>query len=161
LYLTDIPQITYDFFMPIWKSPISLEILKQRCNDSLISHLCIEFVEVGDDFLTAKMAVAPIVVQPIGILHGGASAALAESVGSTAGNFCVDLEHELCVGLEININHVRPKTSGWLFATARPYHLGRRTHVWGIEIVDEKKNLIAISRHTVMILPREKHEALS
>lgn len=138
--------------MPIWKSPISLEILKKYTSDSLISHLEIEFIEIGDDYLKAKMAVAPIVKQPQGILHGGASCVLAETVGSTAGCFCVDLTKEYCVGLEININHLKPKASGFLFATARPFHIGRRTHVWGIEMTDENNTLIAISRHTVMVV---------
>ena len=132
-----------------------METLNERSQNSLVSHLGITFVEVGSDFLVAKMPIQPSVMQPIGILHGGASCALAETVGSTAGNYCVDLSKFYCVGLELNINHLRPIKGGWLWATARPYHLGRKTHVWGIEIKNEEKKLVAISRHTVMVLEKE------
>ncbi len=140
--------------MSIWKTQISTDFLNKRCRDTLITHLGIEFTEIGDHFLIAKMPVSAAVMQPVGILHGGASAVLAETLGSTAGNFCVDAEKYHAVGLELNINHLRPKDSGWLFGKTEPYHLGRKTQVWSIEIRGEKGELVAISRHTVMILER-------
>lgn len=140
--------------MPIWKVDISAEILNRRCHDTLVSHLKIEFTEVGNDFLIAKMPIVKDVLQPIGILHGGASCVLAETVGSGAANFCVDQHSFYCVGLELNINHLKAKQSGWLFGKASPYHIGRKTHVWSIEIRDEADDLVAISRHTVMVLEK-------
>jgi len=140
--------------MPIWKTQISPAALNERCRDTLVAHLGIEFTEVGDDFLVAKMPVVAAVLQPAGILHGGASCVLAETAGSGAANFCVDQSQFYCVGLELNINHLRAKGSGWLLGRASPFHLGRRTQVWSIEIRDEKNELIAISRHTVMVLEK-------
>lgn len=140
--------------MAIWKSEISLEAVSQRSKDTLITHLEIEFIEIGGDFLVAKMPIKPFVMQPLGSLHGGASCVLAETVGSSAANFCVDFSKFYCLGLEINVNHLRPVMAGWLFATAKPFHLGKKTHVWGIEIRNDNDDLVAISRHTVMVLPR-------
>lgn len=141
--------------MAIWKTPFTLQALNHRARNTLISYLEIEFVEQGDDFLIAKMPITSSVKQPIGILHGGASCVLAETVGSTAGNFCIDLSTHYCVGLEININHLRPKKEGTLFAKASPLHLGKKTHVWSIDIYDENDERTAISRHTLMVLPRQ------
>ncbi len=142
--------------MPIWKTPLSLELLQERNKNTLAGHLQIAFTEIGDDFLRSTMPVSHFSRQPFGILHGGASCALAETVGSTAGNLCVDLNTHYCVGLELNINHLRPKTDGFLIATASAHHLGKKTQVWMIDIRDEQGAKIAISRHTVMVLPREK-----
>ncbi len=141
--------------MAIWKTEITLEAVMKRSQDTLITHLEIEFIEIGEDYLVAKMPIKSFVMQPLGSLHGGASCVLAETVGSSAANFCVDLTNFYCLGLEINVNHLRPITAGWLIATAKPFHLGRKTHVWGIEMRNENKDLIAISRHTVMVLPRK------
>ena len=117
----------------------------------------IKFTEVGPDFLTATMPVVDHTMQPFGILHGGASCALAETVGSAAGALCVDLKNELCVGLEIDVNHLKMVSSGFVKATAFPIHIGKKTHVWEIKIyaIEEKKEkLCAISRLTLMVIEK-------
>ncbi|HUD01536.1 MAG TPA: PaaI family thioesterase [Rhabdochlamydiaceae bacterium] len=138
----------------IWKTPLSIDQLQKQCTDSFISHLNIIFTEAGDDYLKAEMAIGPHLMQPMGIMHGGASCALAETVASAAANYCVDAKTHYCVGLDINTNHIRPVTSGLLTATARPYHIGKKTQVWSIEIHDEQNNLISISRLTLVTLPK-------
>ncbi len=137
--------------MKIWKREIDLTRVTERCKGTMVDHLGIEFTEVGDDFLIASMPIDQRTKQPVGIMHGGASCALAETVGSTAANFCV-LEGYYCVGLDININHLRAIRSGLVFGTAKPYHLGRTTQVWGIEIFDEKKQRVSVSRLTMAVL---------
>jgi len=122
---------------------------------NLPSHLGIEFIELGDDYLKARMPVDERTKQPFGILHGGASVALAETVGSTAAGLVVDRNKHRCVGQEINANHVRAISSGWVIGTARPAHLGRRSHVWEIRITDEKDRLVCISRLTMAVIERE------
>jgi uncharacterized protein (TIGR00369 family) len=121
----------------------------------MVEILGMEFTAVGDDYLTARMPVDHRTKQPIGIMHGGASCALAETVGSTAANFCVTADR-FCVGLDINVNHIRAMRSGYVLATSKPYHLGRSTQVWNIEIVDEKNQLVAISRLTMAVLTKER-----
>jgi len=140
--------------MSIWKSEITLELIAKRNQNTLITHLGIEFIEIGSDFLTAKMPVDHRTKQTLGIMHGGASCVLAESVGSVAANYCIDLAHHYCVGLDINTNHLRPALSGFVIGTARPYHLGTKTQVWGIEIKDEEARLVSINRLTMMVLDR-------
>jgi len=140
--------------MAIWKTEISTAELNQRSKGSLSDLLGIVYTEVGPDFLEASMPVTPKTMQPMGILHGGASAALAETVGSAAGNFCVDLEKFLCVGLDLNINHIRPVKSGSLKGVAKPFHLGRKTQVWEIKILNDGGDLVAISRLTLAIIER-------
>jgi len=120
----------------------------------MLDHLGIEFIEVGDDYLRARMPVDHRTKQPIGIMHGGASCVLAETIGSTAANYCVDYEKQYCVGLDINTNHVRQATGGYVIGTAKPYHLGKTTQVWGIDIVNEEGKLISVNRLTVMVLNR-------
>jgi len=141
--------------MTIWKMPIHLEVLNARGRDSLSEHLGIVFTEVGHDFLSAEMKVEAKVKQPLGLLHGGASAALAENVGSFAANFCVNQETHVCVGLELNINHIRPMKNGKVRAVAQPLHLGKTTHVWDIKIYNGGKELIAVSRLTMAVLERK------
>jgi len=138
--------------MAIWKAPFSIEAINQRNADTLSTHLKIEFIEIGDDYLKAKMPVGSHVLQPLGIMHGGASCALAETVASVAANYCVDPQSFYCVGLEINTNHIRSIRSGEIFATARPFHLGKTTQVWSIEIKDAEEQLISINRLTLMVL---------
>jgi 1,4-dihydroxy-2-naphthoyl-CoA hydrolase len=120
---------------------------------SMIDWLGIEFVEAGDDFLVMRMPVDRRTVQPMQRLHGGASVALAESVGSIAAGRCVDLERFTVVGAEINANHLRPAFTGWVYATARPVSLGKRLQVWSIEIVDEAGKKVCISRFTAAVIP--------
>jgi 1,4-dihydroxy-2-naphthoyl-CoA hydrolase len=123
--------------------------------NTLVEHLNIQVTEVGPDFLRGTMPVDHTTVQPYGLLHGGASCVLAETLGSLGSAYVVDHSKFYCVGLEINANHVRGVRSGLVTGTARPIHLGGSTHVWEIKIEDEKGKLICVSRLTVMIVPRK------
>jgi 1,4-dihydroxy-2-naphthoyl-CoA hydrolase len=124
--------------------------------NSLAAHLGIVISEVGDDFVRATMPVDARTVQPHGRLHGGASVALAETVGSLAANLTLDPAKQIAVGLDINANHIRPVKQGLVIATARPEALGRTTQVWSIRIVDEQDRLVCISRLTMAIIPVER-----
>jgi len=139
--------------MKIWKKQFSLQGLKQSRTDSLVDHLGIEITDIGDDFITASMPVDKRTHQPMGILHGGASIALAETVGSMAAYLAVDDKH-FCVGLEVNGNHLKSIKTGFVYATAKPVHLGRSTQVWDIRIKDEAGNKICISRLTMAVLSK-------
>jgi 1,4-dihydroxy-2-naphthoyl-CoA hydrolase len=140
--------------MAIWFTRPTLETLQQHAIGTLIEHLGIEYLEVGDDFLRARLPVDVRTVQPFGILHGGASVALAETLGSAAANWCVDSADKLCVGLDINANHVRAARSGYVIGTARPVHLGSSTQVWEIRIENEQAQLVCIARLTMAVLKR-------
>jgi 1,4-dihydroxy-2-naphthoyl-CoA hydrolase len=129
--------------------------INQARGKNMVEHLDIVVTEVGDDYITARMPVDHRTVQPFGLLHGGASVALAETVGSLAANLCVDSEVAYCVGLEINANHVRSVTAGFVYGTARPVHLGRTTQVWDIRIVDENNRLTCISRLTMAVVKKK------
>jgi len=140
--------------MSIWKKPVEkINTAQQRQLQTLVSHLGIEITEIGDDFLTAKMPVDHRTHQPMGILHGGASVVLAETVGSIASNLAIDSEH-YAVGLEINANHLRPVSEGYVYGTARPIHLGKTTHVWSIDIVNDKGKKTCVSRITMAVKKR-------
>ncbi|MFW0081425.1 MAG: PaaI family thioesterase [Coxiella endosymbiont of Haemaphysalis qinghaiensis] len=140
--------------MNIWKIPFDVQKATERSKNTIVSHLGIKFTKVGDDYVCAQMPVDNRTRQPIGIMHGGASCVLAETVGSIAANSCVDPCEFYCVGLDINTNHIHSVRSGYVIATAKPFHLGRSTQVWGIEIVNEEENLISVSRLTVAILKK-------
>ena len=118
---------------------------------TMADHLGIEITEVGDDFITARMPVDERTVQPYGLLHGGASCVLAETLGSIAGTFCVDVTKQMIVGIEINANHIRSAKSGYVYGTVKPIHVGLTTQVWGIEIYNEQKKLICVSRLTCAV----------
>jgi len=135
--------------MTVWKSPVSLDQLKEGSKDTLMEHLGIDYLEVGDDFLKARMPVDSRTRQSAGILHGGASAALAETLGSIAASMCVDREIKRIVGLEINANHIRPVTGGWVTGVTKPIHVGNTTQIWEIRIYNEEEKLVCISRLTV------------
>ena len=139
--------------MNLFKSSVSLEALNAG-RGTLIDTLGIRFTEVGDDFIRGTMPVDARTRQPYGLLHGGASVALAETLGSTAAMLAVDPAEFQVVGQEINANHLRAVRAGLVTGTARPWHVGGRTHVWSIEIVDESARLVCISRLTVAILKR-------
>lgn len=141
----------------IWIEPISLESIRTRSKDTLATQLGIEFVEIGDNFLSAKMPVDARTRQPLGILNGGASCALAETVASTAANYCVKQSEAYCVGLDINANHLRPAREGYVIGTAHPIHLGKKTHVWQIDIDNEKNQRVCIARLTLMVMMRTSH----
>ncbi len=121
---------------------------------TLGSYLGMEWVELGEDFLKMRMPVDHRTIQPYGYLHGGASCALAETIGSLASHLVIDADKYICVGLEINANHVRIAKQGMVTATCMPLHLGRTTHVWDIKIHDEAQKLVCVSRHTVAILKK-------
>ena len=140
---------------PIWKVQATPEQLMQRSRRTLAEHLGIRVTEVGPDYLRATMPVNANTHQPQGILHGGASVALAETVGSLAANLCVDTTKYVCVGQEINANHLRPVASGLVTGTARPFHVGARSQVWGIEIRDENDKLVCVSRITMAVVERK------
>ena len=138
----------------IWRVQTTPERLVERSQNTLAAHLGIRVTEIGPDYLRATMPVNSHTHQPMGILHGGASVALAETVGSLAATLCVDTEKSMCVGQEINANHVRSVASGLVTATARPFHIGARSHVWGIEIRDENDKLVCVSRITMAVVER-------
>jgi 1,4-dihydroxy-2-naphthoyl-CoA hydrolase len=134
----------------IWRKKGTLEMLAQLSRNTMAAHLGIQFTEIGSDYLKATMPVDKSTHQPMGLLHGGASAALAETVASMAGNLAVD-ESKFCVGVEINANHVRSATNGYVTGIARPLALGQTIQVWEIKIVDENSKLICISRLTLAV----------
>ncbi len=145
--------------MSIWKQTTDLERINAWNRNSLVDHLGMLVTEVGDDYVRGTMPVDARTKQPFGLLHGGASVALAESLGSLAGNLCID-ESEMAVGLDINANHVRAATGGVVTGTARALHLGRTTQVWEIRIEDERARLICISRLTLAVVPRPSPHAI-
>ena len=138
--------------MSIWRSPHTLEELNGTAVGTMAGHLGIVFSEIGGDFIRATMPVDHRTRQPYGLLHGGASVVLAETLGSTGAVMCVDKAGFQCVGQEINANHVRSARRGQVTGTARPVHLGGRSHVWAIEIVNDEQALVCISRMTVAII---------
>jgi 1,4-dihydroxy-2-naphthoyl-CoA hydrolase len=140
--------------MKIWKKNLSLADLQKRRENTMVEHLAIEITEIGDNFLIASMPVDHRTHQPMGILHGGASIALAETVGSMAANLAVDDDH-YCVGLEVNGNHIKSVREGFVFAKATAVHLGRSTQVWDIRITDGTENNVCISRLTMAVLKRK------
>lgn len=133
--------------MAIWKRDINLVILNERGQGSLSGELGIEFIGITDDQLIAKLNITDRLKQPIGIMHGGISCVLAETVGSTAANFAVD-QNYCAVGLEINTNHIKMVRQGAIIATAYPYHIGKTTQVWGIRIENEEGAVVSINRLT-------------
>ncbi|HXS35804.1 MAG TPA: hotdog fold thioesterase [Flavipsychrobacter sp.] len=139
----------------IWKNNnVTLTTLNSLSKNTMAEFLDISFIDIGDDHLKASMPVNNKTHQPYGLLHGGASAVLAETIGSVASSLCIDTERQICVGIEINCNHIRGKKDGVVIATAQPLHIGATTHVWDIKIKDEKENLICVSRLTVAILKK-------
>ncbi|MGH8371231.1 MAG: hotdog fold thioesterase [Gammaproteobacteria bacterium] len=140
--------------MSIWFEPFSVEELNTYQQKTLVTHLGIRYTEVGDDYLKAVMPVDERTKQPAGILHGGASVALAETLGSTGANLVVDRSKKLCVGLDINANHIRAMRDGEVTGIARPLHIGGSTQVWEIRITDKDDRLVCISRITMAVLDR-------
>ncbi len=134
---------------------VSVETANARNQNTMVDHLGIEITEVGEDFMVAKMPVDRRTVQPLGLLHGGASVALAETLGSVAANCVIDPEKQYCVGLEINANHIRSATEGYVYGTAKPAHIGRKTHVWEIKIRNEQGKLTCISRITMAVIDKK------
>nr|WP_315427099.1 hotdog fold thioesterase [uncultured Albidiferax sp.] len=137
--------------MSIWKKPISVEALSTMALGTAIAHLGIEFLEVGDDFISARVPVDTRTCQPYGLLHGGVSVVLAETLGSCGAMYASPEGHK-AVGLDINANHLRGVTSGWVTGTARPVHIGRTTQVWQIDLVDDAGKMTCVSRITMAVL---------
>ncbi len=140
--------------MSIWHETPTLDRLNNGFGATAATHLGIEFTAIGDDYLVARMPVDQHTRQPYGILHGGASCLLAETIGSLGGALCLDPDQEYPVGLEINANHIRAVADGHVHGTGRPLHLGRSTHVWEIVIRDDRDALVCISRLTLMVKRR-------
>ena len=132
----------------------SLDELNLLSRNTMSEVLGIKFTEIGDNYLRATMPVNVNTHQPYGLLHGGASAALAETIGSVASSLIIDRENQICVGIEINCNHIRGKKDGIVTATVEPLHTGATTHVWDIKIKDEREKLVCVSRLTVAILKK-------
>lgn len=141
--------------MPIWFRDFTLEEVNQRGRKTLVEHLGIEITALENGSITGRMPVDDRTRQPIGLLHGGASVALAETLASTASNLVVDREKEYCVGLEINANHISSCREGFVEGTSTPLHLGRTTQVWETRITQNGK-LVCISRMTLAVLQRKK-----
>ncbi len=136
------------------KEGVTVEALNKMSINTMVTHLGIEFTEVGDHFICATMPVDHRTHQPLGLLHGGASVALAETVGSIAANLCVDRNTQYCVGLEINANHIKSIKEGKVLGTATPIHIGKKTHVWDIRITNEQNELISVSRITMAVIDK-------
>jgi len=141
--------------MSIWKIKPDIDSVNELSQNTMLSAIGIEFTDLGEDYIKATMPVDHRTHQPMGLLHGGASAALAETLGSFASHLVVDSTKFNCVGLEINANHIRPKTEGTVTGIARPIHLGSKTHIWEIKIEDERGKLVCISRLTMAVLPKK------
>ena len=137
--------------MRIWKQAISVELLAANNAHSAVSHLGIEFLEVGDDFIRARVPVDHRTVQPYGLLHGGVSVVLAETLGSCGAAYAASVGHRV-VGLDINANHLKGVRSGWVTGITRPVHIGRSTQVWAIELTNEQGELTCVSRITMAVL---------
>jgi len=137
--------------MRLWQHPISVDAITTLSADTAVSHLGIEFMEVGDDFITARVQVDARTRQPFGLLHGGVSVVLAETLGSVAANYACPPGHQ-AVGLDINANHLRGVKSGWVTGTARPVHIGRTTQVWQIDMRNDTGELTCVSRITMAVL---------
>ena len=134
---------------------VSVEDLKPLGKGTMTEYLGIEWVEVGNNFLKAKMPVDHRTIQPYGLLHGGASCVLAETIGSVASHLVIDPSEFYCVGIEINANHIRSAKEGFVYGTCSPLHIGSSTHVWDIRITNEEEQLICISRLTVAIMKKK------
>ncbi len=140
--------------MAIWFGTPCVDTLNSMGENTIHDALGIQFTVIGDDYLTATMPVDQRTHQPYGLLHGGASVVLAESLGSTGAGLCVDHQRFFVVGQEINANHLRSVTDGHVTGTARPIHTGRRSHIWEVHLTDDRNRLVCISRLTLAVLPR-------
>lgn len=142
--------------MSIWRVRPTIEAIHAHRENTLMASIGIEITEVGDDFLRGTMPCDGRTFQPAGIVHGGASVALAETLASIAATWCVDRERYMCVGQEINANHLVPMRHGLATGTTRPFHIGARSQVWGIEILDESGRLACVSRITMAVVERRR-----
>lgn len=134
---------------------IQVAHLQEISKNTMVEHLGIEFLEIGQNFISAKMPVDQRTIQPMGLLHGGASIVLAETLGSVASSILVDINKFHCVGLEINANHIKSARNGYVTGKAIPIHIGKKTHVWDIRIINENEDLVCVSRLTVAIIEKK------
>ncbi|MGF2735601.1 hotdog fold thioesterase [Marinobacter sp. DUT-1] len=140
--------------MAIWTRTPNLERMMEASRKTAVGHMGIEYLEVGDDYVKGRMPVDERTVQPFGILHGGASVVLAETLGSMAANCCLKDPGTVAVGLDINANHIRPVSKGWVYGTATALHIGSATQVWEIRIENEQGKTTCISRLTMAVTKR-------
>jgi 1,4-dihydroxy-2-naphthoyl-CoA hydrolase len=141
--------------MGIFHERTTIETLNGLSKNTMAERIGIEFTAIGNDYLEAKMPVDARTHQPFGMLHGGASVALAETMGSVAATCCVDVTKQFCVGLEINANHIRSVREGYVKGIAKALHIGKKTQVWEIRIINDKEELICISRITLAVLDKK------
>ena len=141
--------------MGIFNKDITLEALNKLSRNTMAEQIGIEFTAIGDDFMEARMPVDSRTHQPFGLLHGGASVALAETLGSVAAHCCVDPAKQFCVGLDINANHLRGVREGFVKGVTKPVHIGKKTQVWEIRITNQKDELVCISRITMAVLDKD------
>ena len=141
--------------MGIFQESLTLQMLNSLGKNTMAERIGIEFTAIGPDFLEAKMPVDARTHQPFGLLHGGASVALAETLGSVGAACCLDSNRQFCVGLEINANHIRGVRQGFVRGIAKPVHIGKKTQVWEIRILNEKEELVCISRITLAVLDKK------
>jgi uncharacterized protein (TIGR00369 family) len=140
--------------MAIWTVTPNIEQMTEASRKTAVGHLGIEYLEVGDNYVKGRMPVDERTVQPFGILHGGASVLLAETLGSMAANCCLRDSNTVAVGLEINANHIRPVSKGWVYGTATAIHIGGKTQVWDIRLEDEQGRTTCVSRLTMAVTRR-------
>jgi 1,4-dihydroxy-2-naphthoyl-CoA hydrolase len=141
--------------MSIWFNEVTLEGVKASRAKTMVDHIGIEFTRITENTLEARMPVDERTRQPLGIMHGGASAALAETVASIAANLTIDLAKSFCVGLDLNTSHIKMVKEGFVYATASPIHIGSQTQIWQVRTVNEKHELVAVSRMTMIVLERK------
>ncbi len=142
--------------MAIWKTKMTIEELSNIRKETMDSTIGIEFLEVGENFLTGRMPVNEKTIQLYGIMHGGASCTLAETLGSLAGAYCIDMSKQAVVGTSIYTNHLRMAKSGFVYGKATPIHLGKTTQVWEIHITNEEQKLVSVTRLSLAIIDREQ-----
>lgn len=135
-------------------SHITADYLNERFASNILKHIGITYTEVGADYLCGKMPVDERTKQPLGLLHGGASVVLAESLGSMAANLCVDQKQHFCVGLEVNANHIKGVREGFVYGKAKALHIGKKTHIWETTITNDNGDLVCVSRLTVAVLDK-------
>ena len=140
----------------MFRPNVTVDSVNERHQNTLVSHLGIEVIEVGNDYMVAKMPVDNRTKQPLGLLHGGASVVLAETLGSVAANCVVDNRKQFCVGLEINANHIKSAREGYVYGTTRPVHIGGKTQIWEIHIKNEAGQLTCISRITMAVMDKKQ-----
>lgn len=140
--------------MPLFNPGATLEMLNKMSAKTMVEHLGIEFTAIGDDYIEATMPVDHRTHQPLGLLHGGASVVLAETLGSVAATCCVDITKQYCVGLDINANHIKSVKTGIVTGITKPIHIGKKTQVWEIKITNEQNELVCISRITMAVIDK-------